>query len=209
MKDLDFVKSAIGEIFRYFEKLGIERNDGSHHLGKYEVRITWSDGSLNYWQEDEKDKNTYILSGGSTLIVSDFWGKTTISDNRGLKKITKIFGSIEHYPCVVFDWIGWNKSERLRKGTLTSVRAMLSDSRVVSYEKKETGEGFLSSRPVTGSLSFGNLPRKLEEAEDILGIEIKKDIDFDEEVDETIKASGLEQFMGELCSLTKGEPIKM
>lgn len=209
MKNLSYVKSADEEIFKYFERLGFERKDGNRMMGKYDVRISWTDRSLLFGEEDNKDKSTLILSNGSTLIVIDSYGKTIISDKFGLKKITKIFGSIEHYPCVVFEWIGWNKSEQVRKGALTSVRAMLGDTKVVNYEKKDNEEGFISSKLVADSLSFSSFPKKLEEAKDILGIEIKINIDFDKEIDETIKNSGLEKFLEELNSLAIKKPILM
>lgn len=193
------------EIVALLEKLGIAKDAGPHSVGKFDMDISKEGKSFAFWLIGKKrDNQAWIFNRGRSLIVVVVGEKTMVSDLFGLK-IIKHIGDYLKYPHMELHWIGWDKSEDMRKGTLTYAQLDFSSSQHAFYQKEYIEEDFPEFYSIYNNLSSPGFFKKMEEAGDMLEEVIVKRIDFDVEVDKLIRDSGLEGFLKELRILAENK----
>lgn len=198
MKDINFVRLTYEEIHKRLGALRIPIYDGPYNTGKFNLKIDLSkidkSGEITFWQNDQKEnKYTKIYNHGRCLTVAIPGRRTNISDVRGLT-LVKHYGGLAIFPHIKFQWVSQDKPE----GILVYVEIDFGSSKFISYQKKLSGEGYDIKGLTDVNLFPKNLPQKLEETREILGLPFEIKIDIEKEIDAIISDSKLEEFLRDL-----------
>jgi hypothetical protein len=200
MMHSEYIAAVLDEIIELSVKIGIPLADGFCPVGKFMVEVSSDKQSFSFWEEGRREEKITTISGHARILSI-----LTLGRMMTINVVDQNFPSIEElvwgdcdYPRCGFVWIGWDKTENIKKGMLSYVRVELYEKLHLAYQKKTAGEGYLVINPTGIRLLSYKLPKKLEKVRKISGVSFSHRIEFDAKIKRIICISNIEDFLEEL-----------